>query len=294
MGLGRLNPGCQCPVCIPEPPDSPCRKAARHYLPISLTLNCTNYGGVANSTCRQDLLWPSCGAMPGNASSVQTLFDSPNAVSEETVCSAIATSRTNAPAGSECLTQSCCYGMWPIYLASGGSDIVGFCNNLSNSIGYPFIAQATASVGYETSTMRYFIDASVRIDALMYRLNAESVLGAWRGTPAVGANWFLESQFSSSPFFTTKVFRETGGPSIRTSRFTVLAQFGVSSDPRWCTWPFSGGYRYVMQAISGYRIYDDDPIWRTKRTFEIWIPDPALDGMGVTLGATATLNTTWV
>lgn len=229
--------------------------------------------------------------MPGNPPSLQTLFDAPNAVSEETVCSATATSRTNAPAGSECLTQSCCYGMWPIYLASGGSDIVGFCNNLSTSIGYPFIAQATASVGYETSPMRYFIDVSVRIDALMYRLNADTVLGAWRGTPAIGSNWVLDTQFNSGPFFTTKSFRETGGPSIRQSRFTVLAQFGVSSDPRWCTWPFSGGYRYVMQATSGYRVYDDDPMNRTKRTFDLWVPNPALDGMGVTLGATATLST---
>lgn len=290
MGLGRINPGCGCSCQIRVPLDSPCRIAAQHYRPISLVLNTPNYGGANPSTCTQDQIWTSCGPMPSNPPSVQINFSPYDHPNIENVCSVIVNSRTNTPVGNDCLTQSCCYGMWPVFTSSGGA-LIGFVNNVSTSIVYPYYAEASATVNYDRISERFFISVSVRADALMYRLSADSFVGQWLGANTSGQNWVLESQYQNGPFFVTKVFRETNGPTTRVSRFSVLAQFGISSDPKWCTWPVSGGYRYQMQAISGYTIYDDDPLWRSQRTFDIWTPSPALDGVGVTLGVSATLNT---
>lgn len=282
MGLGRLNPGCLC-TCEQIPTD-PCPRAGYYYRPIGVQINCQSFGGIPLYVCGTTP-WPTCGTMEYNASAVRSHFleyDNPGFE-----CSVTAVSQASY------LSSPSCYGLWEIYSDSGGRKAF-FVNSgpAGTTFFNPYIAKATGYVELVDSiTNRYAF--GVRITAIAQLAVSASYisftdLGAWTGLgfPS-GNNWYL-SNLESNAFRTLWQFRSYDAKS--TYQVTLQSQVpGFPFFPPWCGF---GMYHYItIESSTGYTIYSDDPpALRNQRTFEIWQPDPPLDGLGLTTGATGTIS----
>ncbi len=297
MGLGNLNPGCGCGCDIRVPVTDACRLAGQFWRPQGIGLTCQSFGGSAPSLCGIGTCNRPMKSNPSEVTVSIPRFDHP-----DFTCTYGASSYADYQTG--IWTQNNpineCWGMWPIW--TSGGCVIGFSNfyRVGTSLNvwdYPYVAGGSVTIGYSAATNVGFLNVRVFASASLFA--GQFYLG--NTTPCstqpkqstlpgeVGSNWT-----SLDPSATLGSAVEVGGPPIRTSRYLIAYRTAYSvpgapgTFPPWC----SAAHRYYqIYSESNYTIATNDPVYGSKRSFELWTPSPAIDELGLTLGATISVQT---
>lgn len=299
MGLGNLNPGCGCGCQIRVPITDSCRLAGRFWQPSRVTLTCQSFGGSAPSACASGA--GICSQpMKFNPAIVATqipAYDHP-----DFTCVYGTPSFADYVTGISTTTNPIneCWGMWPIW--TSGGCVIGFSNfyRLGTSLnvwGYPYVAGGSVTFGYSPATNVGFLNVQVFASASLFAGQFYlgntlpcSVQPKQSTSPGeTGSNWT-----TLDPSVTLGGAVEVGGPPIRTSRYQIRYAAAYSTPgapgtlPPWC----SAAHRYYqIYSESNYTIATNDPIYGSKRSFELWTPSPAIDELGLTLSANISVQT---
>lgn len=294
MGLGRLNPGCNCGCDVRVPVTDACRLAGQFWQPTSVSLSCQSFGGSEPSPCQQG--WPSCGKMRFNPSTVTIQipkYDSPDFQCVYGVAS-YANYQTGIWTSTNPITE--CWGMWPIW--TSGSCVIAFSNfyriGLSqNTWVYPYGASGSVNFGLYPNGVGV-LQVTVRAGASLF--GGQAYLGSQadcsihpKQGPNVGEsglNWLTAGPVLPTTPVGTAI--EVNGPTVRQSKY-VYANYSPSPFfPQWCC---PGYVYYSIYSESTYTIRTDDPSYGSMRSFSLWTPSPAIDELGLTLGATISVQT---
>lgn len=286
MGLGSLNPGCNC-QCGPPLPTNICQEAGAAWNLSGVELNCPSFP-LGNSY--------QCGSfgvgyrLRANASRVK--FSIPRYFEPDFACYFGISSGPGLDDG----TYDDALGMWPVWTGSSGFCLVGLANGFYSlgAITYYPPFRAGVTIGLDKVGNRYVMYVTVSAQVLMFQGNNfqpnacsgmpySSVLDYGPIDPA--ANYYR-----SATNFPWAEYTERFGPINRRSTFQGggFRTSGIplpSPTPTWCF----GNYQYrLWLSSSTYTVYADDPV--RQSTFDLWTPSPAIDPFGLTVGVSATVR----
>lgn len=294
MGLGRLNPGCQC-MCevLPQPTDS-CQLAGQFWGATKITLTCQSLGGSPVIDCGDSPVLCSDALRPNPATVTAQI---PRYFDEGFQCGIGVSSFGNYKVGFSNDFLYECVGMWPIW--TSGSCLLGLANfyrvGSVNQWFYPYFANGYVELGYSQPLNVGYLTARITVAAVVFS-GAGIAYGSGAcpdspsllPTPPGGTNW----QFSSNGLVQTGT--EINGPPVRTSRYVWRPATNYSlpgslgTSPFWC----SDGHNYqTILSESTYSIATSDPIYGDMRSFDLWTPLPAIDELGLTLDASVSIET---
>ena len=302
MGMGRLNPGCVCDCSVRVPLDR-CRVAGRFWQPTDVTIHCQSFGGIDPQTCNEfwiPVIDPNTGSITYQLNNCGPMLPNPAALTvtiphyDHPDFACLNGDRSKGDYYEGFVSPGMpfqCQGMWPIW--TSGPCLIGFANwhvlGTPPALYYaPYIVTGSVAIDYDPAIGVGFLYAKIQVIANLYfgvewntPCNDQPKQGVAIGE--VGTNW-IASQLD--------VATETSPPSSRISssyRRTFVRSFlAPPTYPAYCN--HNHAY-YQIMSESNYMIRTDDPVNGSKRTFELWTPDPVIDELGLTVDASVTIHT---